>query len=395
MIVGFHAIVILIVNLGFSGYTRVVTVPLRLFAITLAIFFILFNLKHIRLQKLPLFLFIYFSLVYIIRVVYYLYVSEYNTSTSLSKPEYLLYYITYAMVPFLFFIAIRKRVYLDVIYKSFVLSLFGVAILSIYFYIEILYSGVSRIHLARYLGYSTVSPLILSYCSAFLIGLCLHQLIAKNQDKWIYYAGIALGFVPFLLGASRGAVVAVISAVTFLFIFRSNRKAKIALGATFSVMSVLLYLLATLLESGVFTRFLNLGGGSAGIRLDIWIESLYQFLYNPLLGDFVEARNYGGYAHNIILESFAVTGILGGWAILFLVAIGLYYAKNIIVNSPKYGWISILYVQALTYNMFSGAIYMAGWFWGSLGLVVAANYLINGKQIVLKNKNKYKYENSG
>ncbi len=386
MIVGFYAIVILFVNIGFGDFTRIVTVPLRLFAITLAVFFILINIKHIRLQKLPLFFFIYFSLVYIGRVLYYLYVSEYDTATSLSKPEYLLYYLTYAMVPFLFFMAIRKRVYLDVIYKSFVLSLFAVAILSIYFYMEILFAGVSRINIARYLGYSTVSPLILSYCSSFLIGLCLYQLIAKNQDKWIYYSGIALGFVPFLLGASRGAVVAVLSAVIFLFFFRSNRKSKIALFAIFTMMSGLLYLLAILFGSGVFSRFMNIGGGTAGIRLDIWLESFYQFLYNPLLGDFVEARNYGGYAHNIIVESFAVTGILGGWAMISLIVVGLYYSKNVIVKSPKYGWVAIFFVQSLTYNMFSGALYMAGWFWGSLGLVIATNYLINGNQIVFKNK---------
>ncbi|MFW6016271.1 MAG: O-antigen ligase family protein [bacterium] len=375
--VGFYALLILFINIGFYENTENITMLIRFLASLFAILFIIINRKIYLKITTYLIIFLVFSIFYLFRISNYLYFSDPNVITSIPKAHYFLYYVSYALIPFIFFAFIKTEKHLHLIYKSLIHSFFIFLLVSLYFYIDLLFLDVSRINIGRYLGYKTISPLIISYCSAFIMGISLYSILNFKTNRKFYLILIIISFIPFLLGSSRGSMVSLVFAALFYLLAKKGIKSKIYLFIIFIGVISVLYYLSIQFDVSLFNRLYNTNF-SENIRINTWKQSLVQFSSQPLIGEFVEAREYGGYPHNIVLEALISTGIIGGLFLVTLIGLGLNYAMKIIGQYPSHGWVSILFIQTLTYNMFSGALYMGGWFWGSLSLVFAT-YTINKK----------------
>src|SRR5690606_2749552 len=124
---------------------------------------------------------------------------------------------------------------------------------------------------------------------------------------------------------------------------------------------------------GVFARMIDLdlidSSGQQDLRLQIWTQALSQFVQNPLFGGKFAIDNFTGHSHNIFIEVLQTTGVVGFVLFCILVYRAMLTGIVIIKRFPEYSWMSILFFQSLVQHLFSGALFMASWFWLSMGLL--------------------------
>src|SRR5690606_24827513 len=94
--IGFYAIILVAVNAGMSGYTRILSIPIRLLIGAALIGLIIINFNKIKVLT-ELKIFALFALIYICRVVLDYALGE---KYSLSTPEVLFYFISFSVIPF-------------------------------------------------------------------------------------------------------------------------------------------------------------------------------------------------------------------------------------------------------------------------------------------------------
>jgi len=378
--IGFYAIIVIVLFFGVEQ-SRFFTIPLRLFA-TLLIF-IVFFIKGYRVSTnhFVYICFFGFFIIYFISV----YSKVVLGSAHLNQPSYeiVLYSLVYAIFPFLYFSARKEESIYRIFYKAIIISGVVLSVSCIFLYSDILLSGYSRISLAQYdVFYRIISPLLLSYSGALIIGISLSKMLFDNVTaKETMYLGFAflLGLVPFFLGASRGSVIALILPFFFIFMSKLSRKIKIKTFLIVFFFLLIVIYLANYFGTGVFLRLLRIlediqHGSSSVSRIEIWSNSLYQFLSAPLFGSSIGMEMKGhSYPHNIFLEVLMSTGLIGFLPFGLLVIYGIHKSFLIVKYRTEYIWIFILFWQGLILHSFSGTLYNAVFFWGGLGLVASVN----------------------
>jgi O-antigen ligase len=94
-----------------------------------------------------------------------------------------------------------------------------------------------------------------------------------------------------------------------------------------------------------------------------------EFLDHPAFGSGLDESRTGEYPHNVVIESFMATGVLGGAAFsIILLCSSVAAAKLMTTNATR--WISLLYVQYLVSALVSGALYLSGTMWCFIAAVI-------------------------
>lgn len=385
---GFYCILLLLANLNLLAFSRHVTIPLRII-IVLSLCLAFLRLPKLSIRNSTL-LFIIFSVLYFLRIF---------VDAVLDRPLYIsymqvfFYYLTFGFIPFL----ILRHLFLDIdalnkMRKWFFISALIFSALATIIYAQFigqvgrLTSGVSENDL--------ISPLILSYCSALVLGVSMNVWLTSkltNRGKAYIILINLLSLTPFFLGASRGSIIAI--SLPLLFIVITNKRLvtnlKVLVSSVFAF--ILLVVVAEYFGSNIFSRFTSIftdvsTNSSSGERVLIWKQSFSQFLNNPIFGDRMELVGYNIYPHNLFVEVLQNLGIIGFLPFLCLVIIGLKECFLLFRNYRSYSWVGVFFLQALSQNLFSGTIYNASWFWFSLALVISVRLSLK------KQKQHKKYE---
>lgn len=374
--IGFYVIIVIVLFLGFEQ-TRYFTIPTRL----LVTIVILFNIYTYRF-KIACNHFVYFSFIsFFILYFFSVYIKTAFGTSLLNRNEFeiILYSLIYAVVPFFYFSERKTDHIYKIIFKAIVISGVFLSFACIYLYRDILLSGYSRISLAQYdVFYQIITPLSLSYSGALILGLTLSNLIfEKGTKKVILYNSIAFlfGLIPFILGASRGSVVALI--LPFIVIFANRVSTKLSIKTliiTFVFTFVTVYVVSYF-GTGVFVRALTLlqdiqKGSSSAVRIEIWLKAIDGFVTSPIFGSSIGMERFS-YPHNIIFEVLMATGMVGVIPFSMLLIYSIHKSFLILKYKPEYTWIVILFWQGLIQSLFSGALYNAIYFWGGMGLVTS------------------------
>lgn len=377
---GFYVIVLSAMNAGMSGATRAWTIPTRFIIGISCVFLFLVNLRN---KGANIKWFIWFITIYIARILF-----DYTTNEYFYIPysELVLYFVSFSVVPFL---ALSKLDFTKVnskkLYYVFLLSalLFGFLASSSY---ARFIGQIGRLSSST-AGEDVISPLILSYCGTLIVGVVIIYLLYNKTSfiiKLLSFAAIGFSIIPFFLGASRGSIFALF--LPFLFIAINNLSPKKMLRYSF-LFIVLIFgvsYLDTYLQSGLLNRFFSIGsaiesGSSSAVRLDIWKMSFSQFIDNPVFGDRLNTTNVNHYPHNIILEVLQSVGIMGFIPFIVLIIKGIRSSNQLFKKHTKYAWLSVFFIQSIMQNMFSGALYSAGWLWTSLAIIFAVERSIYSK----------------
>ncbi len=374
--IGFYAILLLGINLKLPSITEIISIPIRMLILAFCVLLLLLNLKKIKWPNI-LFCYLIFSSLYFIRILI-----DYNQLKPLyiNYSQLVLYYLTFSFIPF-FIISIfslNKQI-IRFIYKGFFLS-------------SLLFAGLASVLYGQYLGNvsrlasgiindSVISPLILSYCSTLGIGVIIMYLIYNKvsfKAKLLSWVVIILNIIPFLLGASRGSIIALV--LPFVIFMISKSSAKTFLKGIFLLIFFVigLYFVDTYFEASLFERFLSIGediesGSSSSSRVIIWNYSWEQFLNNPFFGDKLQTNNIDIYPHNIILEILQSVGLVGFIPFMLLLIYSFRICYKVFRSFPQYSWIPVVFIQAFSQNLFSGAVYTASWFWITMALLIALN----------------------
>ncbi|MDH3589548.1 MAG: hypothetical protein OEQ74_09105, partial [Gammaproteobacteria bacterium] len=120
---------------------------------------------------------------------------------------------------------------------------------------------------------------------------------------------------------------------------------------------------------------IELGGSdlTASIRLSLMRTAWAEFLSSPLVGSGLEGHRVGFYPHNAIVEAFMATGIVGGIALLAVLASAGLSAWRLLTQQAGSGWTALLCIQYIVAAQFSGALWGAGAMWSFIGAVFAVS----------------------
>jgi len=376
---GFYVVLLLVFNVGKADLSRQLTIPMRMIV---GISSILLFINNIR-SKIPYLKWFYlFVFIYSIRILI-----DYNAVRYFYIPylELVFFFISFVIIPFVGLSKANYRVIdFKKLYSIFLVSALLFSVLSIMLYGKHI-GQVARVS-TNTTGESAMSPLILSYCGAVIIGVtAFHLLYVKKKSKLTKYLSLialALAVIPFFLGASRGSIFAIFIPFFMMALSYLSFKSILKYIFLFTIIIVLLVYLDEYLGSGLLNRFLGTSeaiesGGSSASRLGIWSKSLSQFVEFPIFGDRLNTVGVDYYPHNIYIEVLQTTGIIGGIPFFVLVYQTIKASFNIFKNHIEYAWIPVIFIQSVMKHMFSGALYNASWFWVSMAIVLSLNHYLN------------------
>ena len=190
---------------------------------------------------------------------------------------------------------------------------------------------------------------------------------------------ILSGLFISVAAGSRGAIVALI--VCFIaYLYMNGHKRKILIGLP--VLAILLLALLPYLNDLLlsfnnhalerfYTSIYDPNSMEAGVtsgRDVLYNKAWHNFTNSPFIGSalFVD----GEYVHNCVFESFLGLGILGGCLFVCILGYILHCAFRLAEQDKRYLFVSLLFVQYLSYSLFSRTLSMLPIFWLSMYLVL-------------------------
>lgn len=181
--------------------------------------------------------------------------------------------------------------------------------------------------------------------------------------------GVVLGIYLLLASASKGPIVAFLI-VILVFLFALDFRRMLIAVPIFFLVGVGMYAVAQQFEAdGQFTLLSRLMGGVDGddvgvsARLVAFYGGWNQFLANPFFGSGLEERQTGTYPHNVVIEAFMATGLVGGGVFVVMIGRALTSSWHLLVGRSHHGWVALIFIQYLVGAQFSGAIYGSTVFW--------------------------------
>lgn len=238
----------------------------------------------------------------------------------------------------------------------------------------------------RFMGNESMDTIAFGHLgtSITLMAITLfHQKDIRLWHKLLSSFAILAGLFISLAAGSRGAIVALI--ICFIaYLYMNGHKMKVLIGLP--ILAVLLlallpilndFLLNTMdnhaLERIYYSIYApeNMDNDVTSGRDILYDKAWHNFINSPLIGStfFIE----GEYVHNSVLESFMGMGIFGGLLFIIMAIYSLVVAFHMAEQEKQYLFCTLLFVQYLSYSLFSRTLSMLPLFWMSLYLVHTLN----------------------
>lgn len=234
------------------------------------------------------------------------------------------------------------------------------------------------------IGSDVFSPIYLGHLGVTLMLMAVTQLIRQSLRGryWVWTSGVAtmLGASLLAMSGSRGPVLALVVSLTAVgFAYRREYGGRIAL-ASLLVMALTFGLLIYAEKEFGFNSLTRLemtldqaADESILERREIMSNAWDQFLESPLIGSAVEERVYAFYPHNVFVEAYMATGVLGGAAFAALLLMTGWAAYRAFRTDAI--WIALIYFQQLIFGQSSGGLYFANVMWATMASVLAVGIL--------------------
>jgi len=367
---GYYAGLAIIMSLGLGDYSRLYSVPIRLLLSVLMLYIIIRNTNSFyrNTKKHILVIFVLFWLFYFSKVM--LAIDMYPIRQNWY--EYILYSISYCVVPFIMYAFIDFDKHKDKILNAFIHSGFIMAVTCLYVYRDLLTLGLGRISEIKYIDsdYELISPLALSYVGSLTVVLCFYKLFFSKQLlskklRWFLIINMVVSFYIFFLGSSRGSLISILACIFLFFLFTHGKK---RMKYIYSVILLIPFVIWGIIESGssIMIRTSNtFETGDLG-RTRLWTDSWNEFIANPIVGGRIEI---GFYPHNFVLETLMATGLIG-FLLLLIILFELIRKgyKNSYINN-EYLFPFVILLQGIILHSFSGAIYAGILLFLPLGII--------------------------
>ncbi|MBN3894909.1 MAG: O-antigen ligase family protein [Nostoc sp. NOS(2021)] len=365
-----------------ASTSRLTTIPYRAIVISLSILVLLFikkktnasnNTKTNKQKKVSLSLLVFiFIIFYTFRIIYDL---GYNDLLVKESSEYLLNWFGICLIPGITFLFLDLKSSKKYLYLSWMfLTLASILALPL-----IAQGQVSKTFTEQgRLGGEAFNPISLGHQGGSLLLISLYVLLnresSKNRiTKILYIFSLVTGLILLFFAASKGPIIAIIVCVCLLLVSLQRQGVNIfkisGIIVIVAIFANIAFSFSIDSGSGLLERFSSLlNGDDFDDSRFVQRPELYQkaselITEYPIFGYGLEIPNLG-YPHNLILEAFLATGLLGGslFVIIYIYAaikaIGIIMAKN-----SSWSWLGLLYIQYSIGTMFSGSLYGSYTFW--------------------------------
>lgn len=361
---------------GFDLQSRTVTVPYRIFYLSLALTVLLQAVRrHSALLsgKIWYLLLVLWSLLGT-RLFYDLSVRK--VFTEIPASNYWMMVPGQVVIPMLAFAALPNARTVSLA-KTWGISLLTIAGLALMYLFS--FNAIGLMGRGQFIT-NTLNPISIGHMGVSLSLLVVFTLLSERSSritKLLYMVPLTIGAVLILGSGSRGPQSACLICLLSLVMLRV-RKLNYSVLLCLAIASIWLTpKLINDLESGtpikVFARWNELNDAeqsqSAGGRIAYLREAWEGFISQPVTGSKMVVDG-GSYPHNFILESLMATGLFGCLLLLAFIGTCSRSAYRLLRSGSPHAWISLLYIQYLTSAMLSGSLYLSGtfWFW-SIGVL--------------------------
>ena len=399
MILNINILCAVILSLSLTGYTVLsgifeflginqtpAVIVMRTFILLTSLFILANSLlvkkkfKNITLAKLLL----SFWLLYLVKIA----IVTLLEPESLHRPvsDFWIWGAGVCMFPMLAVTCQEKAVTFKLVFKYVYVLTYVSALLALILGKTQINNGTETYDIGR-LNTNSMNPITIGHLGATLGLLSLWGIVVgyNNEGKnlWTiinsrfnYIIGAFLGLILMLMAASRGPILSFSLAVIF-YLMANNLSRFIKVAPIIVIAILILYPVGYYLESSFgynaisrMEGLLSFSGDTISSRDLSFFGALNQFIENPIFGDTIEERTSGFYPHNITLEAFMATGIIGGLIVLSVYTNVFYYAVKSFKYNRPHTWILILLLHRLFAAQTSGALYSSGEFWVLLGAIV-------------------------
>ena len=380
-VAGYPAVAALSSIFGFDNRLGSIAFRLALIAVCFTILLRL-RLTHPKRARIGIwFPLMFFWMLYLARVVW----DAYLASNPLSREPY--FYLVFAlgsclipMMAFMVGLRTNERM-LDRAREAtvFMVTAASAAVLWVFYNSTQLQLSTQRMQL------DALNPISVGHLGGSLVILsifCLFQGRKRLRNQLVYWVALPIGMVLLVSSASRGPVLATALALGAYAMARLGSRRGLISALFIGVFFVGGAWLASFVEGQMgfssvsrIVGLIELGGSdlTASIRLSLMRTAWAEFLSSPLVGSGLEGHRVGFYPHNAIVEAFMATGIVGGIALLAVLASAGLSAWRLLTQQAGSGWTALLCIQYIVAAQFSGALWGAGAMWSFIGAVFAVS----------------------
>jgi len=237
---------------------------------------------------------------------------------------------------------------------------------------------------ARLQGNDLLSPILYGHLGATAAILGVFSLVQKSRTSLRSFGAVAIpiGVVTVLLSASRAPLIALATLAPLTLYFGcSGRIGRLGIWLV-PLLAACFFGFPALIEQvsnrgvDLYTYFGTIDAFTASdsslSRMRLMSDAWGAFQKNPLLGAGLFETYLRTYPHNVVLEAFMSTGVLGGTAMILLLGLGLVKSFQLMRKIPDMAWVPLLYLEYLIHLMVSGCIYFDPTAFALLGVVLAA-----------------------
>lgn len=237
----------------------------------------------------------------------------------------------------------------------------------------------------RFMGNASMDTIAFGHLGTTITILALSLFYQQNIRLWhkiLSIFAILSGLFISIAAGSRGAIVALI--VCFVaYLYMNGHKMKILIGLP--VLAILFIALLPVIND-ILTSYGNqaldrlyasiydpnsMEAGVTSGRDVLYKQAIENILDSPIIGSSLFIK--GEYVHNCILESFLGLGIIGGLLFIVILIHVIITAFRLAERDKRYLFASLLFVQYLSYSLFSRTLSMLPLFWLSIYMVLYLN----------------------
>lgn len=239
-------------------------------------------------------------------------------------------------------------------------------------------------HQTGRLQLESLNPIFAGHMGLSLLLLAIWPMIhapgaRTTLVKFLHIPAGILGLFLLIAAASRGPFVGLLMVLLFYGIaYRAVRAWRLIPITILLVVGIAQF--ATYLEQAgsyrVVSRVESVTSGedmAVTSRLVAYIGAIEQFAGSPIYGNALEEERTGFYPHNVILESFMATGLLGGLPFLALIFYGVLASYRLIERRSEHGWIPLIFIQYFIAAQFSGSLFTSTVMWTFLAIVIVSS----------------------
>ena len=335
------------------------------------------------------------------RMYYNIFIEEVEQLLFVNRFTCIIYYVFICIVPYMI---CRRISWHDYSFRKFLWCLFFLFLLGLFISFKSILSLIAsgdaffqgRADANTYLDTIGYGHMSLTF---IIISSCL-LLVDKTRlvIKFVLISSIIFGLISMGLANSRSPFVALFVLLLVNSLVRINIK------NTLWIMLLFVLIIANLESIDFFFKeyfgstfveriqsLFELGSvmDSSSGRDALYSDGIRMFVENPLWGKSIvltEGEFKGEYVHNVFLEVFMGTGMIGGVLFSTIILWALILSIKMIKNKNTYVFLGYIFIQNLILLQFSRSLMLLPVFWASLGCLFSMNY--NYKPVKSSDRNR-------